>query len=282
MNSAIGLPLLLRYKIITKTEGYEKKAGLAKTDSIQRAVLGFGALYIVATKGNVFRFCDLPSELRIQILRISLEQEEHFIIMEHKTASGGKLNRAVQASFGSSRHPAHSGLIKDYQTDKWVGMDPSSFAILQTSRAMLVEAAPIAYGKNVFSFTSVGGCAMFLEGIGGMRKYLKHVSFDKMMTPLPQALGRVLSQLQVSTYLLSAEFDVYAAHDDPGLLIYFYTILLRKAYERSLTSGHVFNIAKAVRMTYIRRQLLRSDEDLVNIRRAVANALRRGPVGRRG
>lgn len=48
-------------------------------------------------------------------------------------------------------------------------------ALLRVCRQIFKETAPIVYGKNCFTFWDLGDADLFLERIGSMRRFVRHV-----------------------------------------------------------------------------------------------------------
>lgn len=52
---------------------------------------------------------------------------------------------------------------------------PNALAILRVNNQIFTEAAPIVYGNNHFHFNDFRGLKTFLDSIGDMRQYIRHI-----------------------------------------------------------------------------------------------------------
>jgi hypothetical protein len=68
----------------------------------------------------------------------------------------------------------------DHKAHLWIDKPPSAYAILRVSKQVLHETASIAYGNNKFSFPKITDLKYFLEHIGSMRRFLRHIFIDRL------------------------------------------------------------------------------------------------------
>lgn len=120
---------------------------------------------------EVFRFLDLPSEIRNMIYSELFTETEPILISSITVVYVGK--RPVRSGF--EHGVKHKGLEWDRKNKKWLGQPPSAFALLRTCKQILKEAASVAYGDNSFSFDFSDGLKLFLQATGSMRQYLREI-----------------------------------------------------------------------------------------------------------
>ncbi|EME85642.1 uncharacterized protein MYCFIDRAFT_82619 [Pseudocercospora fijiensis CIRAD86] len=146
-----------------------------------------------------FRFLDLPPEIRNLIYDELLREHRPVRIATYKAK--GRARRAVR----STLHQSHPGLTWNSKFGTWTGQASSAHVILQVNKQMLAEAAPIAYGSNVFQLDDHRGLRDFLEGIGSMRAHLKQI---RLLSPIYYSTVAItaLHKLKDAKGLASLEF----------------------------------------------------------------------------
>ena len=135
------------------------------------AFRGRHALILEPTTG--FRLLDLPPEIRANIFSLLLEENKPIRIEAFKLK--GKDRRAVRESFESKHTRLHKNLQWDDSKGKWLDLPPSAYSLVRVSKHVSREVLPIAFGKNKFEFARTAELNIFLESIGSMRKYLRHI-----------------------------------------------------------------------------------------------------------
>lgn len=117
---------------------------------------------------------ELAAELRCKIYGHLLEENEPIRISAYK-------RRPVREGYGYELRKNDKGLMWDVRSGKWIDQPPSNMAILQVSKRILQEAAPIAY-SNEFSFAHEHYVGGFLRAIGSMRQYVKHIDLPAYLS----------------------------------------------------------------------------------------------------
>lgn len=202
-------------------------------------------ILIVTPRVIPFRFRDLATETRVQILEIILQQHDEFKIQGRPGRHGNPL-RAVQTTFKQDVTNLHFGLVRNEATDKWRNILPSSFSVLRVSKSVFAEAAPNAYGKNTFSFTSLGGLDLFLKSIMRMAQHLRHINLAGISgKPSPTLLVR----LRNAKSLRSLTFSHANACGHPDRVIQLFSDVFLPIRQAQRTSECAFNILDAVQVT---------------------------------
>ncbi|KAK5720508.1 hypothetical protein LTR17_014909 [Elasticomyces elasticus] len=123
-----------------------------------------------------FPFMELPPELRQMVYEIVLLEENSRNIDIDSYKPSGLSRRPVQSGFRStSRDGPHHGLTWDKSRGKWMGQPPSNMGLLRVSHQVRRETAPVVYGLQTFHCHGMSPMEVFLETIGDMRGYLKHL-----------------------------------------------------------------------------------------------------------
>ena len=117
-----------------------------------------------------FRFLALPPELRTMVYGFLFEEKAAITFENCKPV--GKPRRPVRAGF---RYFPHQGMTWSKDDGKWIGQVPSNHSIMRVNKQLLQEAAAVAYGTNTFSFSDTNDLKIFVDTIGDMRAYLKHL-----------------------------------------------------------------------------------------------------------
>ena len=133
-----------------------------------------GKKVLVLQDLQAFRFLELPAEIRNMIYSHLFEDGREVQIGTYKPH--GKPRRPVSPTFrtpGWGTKP--QGAVWDSENGKWDGQEHSSHAILRVCRQLLSEAAPVAYGGNIYGATRFCDLNLFLTSIGSMRRFLRHV-----------------------------------------------------------------------------------------------------------
>jgi hypothetical protein len=100
----------------------------------------------------------LPAEIRAMIFASMLEKD-------HET----RMNTSKKVN-----HPRRPVIDRRHNTRVFNG----AITTLLLSKQVLKEAAPILYGNNHFRFFDFGDVKIFLDRIGSMRRYLRHIYID--------------------------------------------------------------------------------------------------------
>ncbi|KAK3651157.1 hypothetical protein LTR56_005921 [Elasticomyces elasticus] len=127
-----------------------------------------------------FPFMELPPELRQMVYEIVLLEEKSKEITIDSYKPKGLPRRPVQSGFRStSRSSPHHGLTWDKSRGKWIGQQPSNMGLLRVSHQLRRETAPVVYGLQTFHCLGMSPMEVFLDTIGDMRKYLKHLPIQE-------------------------------------------------------------------------------------------------------
>lgn len=131
------------------------------------------------TKG--FRFNDFPAEIRNHIYSFLVE------------ADACTINMRTAKTVHEARRPVMGGQTYNTIERKWEELPTLFSTILRTSKQIFNEAAPILYGSNHFHFHGLGELKVFIDRIGSMRKYLRHIHIG------PQGFHRNKAQVVFRT-----------------------------------------------------------------------------------
>ncbi|KAK3722034.1 hypothetical protein LTR37_002850 [Vermiconidia calcicola] len=128
-------------------------------------------VFLVDAVVQPFRILDLPPEIRTMIYAFLLGDKKTITMTSVKPVYDSR--RAVQQGYDD--HKRHPGLDWDRKTAKWIGQKPSPAALLRVSQQFLHQTAPVLYGNNSFYAFDFSSLLLFLESIGSMRQYLRHL-----------------------------------------------------------------------------------------------------------
>lgn len=129
-------------------------------------------------KTKVFRFLDLPAEIRTMIYGHIFEESGEIRMATYKPPRQPR--RSVRWSFhsGQYRSKGHGDLQWDRDQGKWLNQEPSALTVLGVCKLVFQEAAPMVYGSNTFLFHRVLDADVFLGRIGRMRRHLRTIKFQ--------------------------------------------------------------------------------------------------------
>ncbi|KAK5699346.1 hypothetical protein LTR17_023315 [Elasticomyces elasticus] len=138
-----------------------------------------------SVRNGVFRFCDLPAEIRNMIYCLILQHDKHLLI------------RVIYVV----HPPSITFSTAPLQTTQRLGA-----SILAVSRQVHSEAAPILYGANTFDLTespcNSERCLLeFLKSIGLCRQHLRQIRFSSFSNAA--VLRSALHLLKQATHLES-------------------------------------------------------------------------------
>ncbi|KAL1626673.1 hypothetical protein SLS54_002836 [Diplodia seriata] len=101
-------------------------------------------------KADIFRWADLPSEIKNMIYELALIEQQPFEIEVRNT-------------------PVHSkNMVRRVRKgpERWLGLPPLALGLLLLNKQTYVEAAPILYSRNVFEFPTMRAAFYFLCPLG--------------------------------------------------------------------------------------------------------------------
>ncbi|KAK3620084.1 hypothetical protein LTR56_023622 [Elasticomyces elasticus] len=144
-------------------------------------------------RNGVFRFCDLPPEIRNAICYLSLQHDEPLVIRVNH------MRDPPRVTFSTTT------------TTEWKRTCLIA-SLLRLSRQVQSEAAPILYGANTFDFTKCPGnseqCLIdFLIRIGSCRKHIRQIHFGRFHYAI--TLRSALHLLKQATHL-----NIFRCHPD--------------------------------------------------------------------
>ncbi|KAI7508910.1 hypothetical protein KC347_g5710 [Hortaea werneckii] len=136
------------------------------------------------------------------VLQYTLQDGQAIGIRSHKSSSTDPEPRCL------IRFPptttAHAGLRWNCISNRWTRIPSNNIpSLMRVSKQIREEAAPIVYGDHVFRFRWMDDCHPFLQCIGQMRLYLRHLYFDDFR---PAYASYVLPLLTHARDLQSLEF----------------------------------------------------------------------------
>jgi hypothetical protein len=122
-------------------------------------------VFMLQPQTGFFRFMDFPPEIRNIIYASMLEAD-------------GPIQVATRKRVNEPRTPWLAATYPDGEKRVEIRDGcklPTSLNILRTSKQILKEAAPVLYGNNSFRFHELGDLRIFLDRIGSMRPYVRHL-----------------------------------------------------------------------------------------------------------
>ena len=125
------------------------------------------------TDTNPFPFLSLPPEIRLQIYTHHVADPDNLQIATYQPHPGRR--RAVQLGFEDPAQSNHIDATFNPIYTKWSNQQPSNFALVQVCREVAAEALPVMYGANTFEFLNLGDLEVWLEDIGSMARFVRHV-----------------------------------------------------------------------------------------------------------
>lgn len=123
--------------------------------------------------GTPFRFKNLPPDLRSDIYDMCLKEDQPIYIETIKPVR--RKRRASRFGFADRYAEWHRGMTWDTETMKWLEQPPSTASLLIVSKQIRYKAGAVLYGRNIFVLGSNSKLAIFLEGIGEMRQFVRDV-----------------------------------------------------------------------------------------------------------
>ena len=159
----------------------DKKAGRKKSQAEKMGDLQLGSTPNMASENinpdmttmKPFPFLSLPPEIRQQIYTLHLADPDNLQMATYQPHSGRR--RAVQLGFEDPAQLNHIDATFNPTYGKWSNYRPSNFALVQVCREVAAEALPVMYGANTFEFLDLGDLEVWLEDIGSMARFVRHV-----------------------------------------------------------------------------------------------------------
>ncbi|KAK4960319.1 hypothetical protein LTR10_003214 [Elasticomyces elasticus] len=147
-------------------------------------------------RNGVFRFCDLPAEIRNMVYGFALQRVGHLFIDVDYTRQPPRITFSTAPIFWK-----RSGL---------------SASLLGVSPQIHEEAAPILYGANTFDFIDIArnteqSLLDFLKRIGCCRQHLRRIHFPSLENAA--VLRSALHLLKQATNLESFRCDAVAVYN---------------------------------------------------------------------
>ncbi len=132
-------------------------------------------MFMLQPSSGGFRFPDLPAEIRNMIFSYLLEEEKPIVMATAKRVNHPR--RPVRIDW-NSRNERNAGLDWDTKAGEWRNKPPSALSLLRANKQIFEEAASIVYG-NHFKFLKFACLKIFLESIGDMRRFLRHITIGR-------------------------------------------------------------------------------------------------------
>ncbi|KAK1807760.1 hypothetical protein LTR12_017892 [Friedmanniomyces endolithicus] len=121
-----------------------------------------------------FRFLELPPEIRTMVYVIKLKGTIATVnVSTYKP--NHRPRRPCSVTFRDKFQ--HGEYDWDPVTCEWLGMERSFTSLFRVNKLILAEAASVFY-SNTFNFESTKAMLLFLETIGSMRPYLRHLRLE--------------------------------------------------------------------------------------------------------
>ena len=132
---------------------------------------GHHALILMEAR-MIFRFMDLPAEIR-NMIYVNLLVEDEPIIMS-TTCALNELERPCRVTYKNAK--GHEGLTYNKQTKRYMNQPPSALAVLRLNKQVFEEAGALVYASNRSQFSHLFDLKIFVQRVGTMRSHIRHIT----------------------------------------------------------------------------------------------------------